>query len=290
MGSWTWPSERSVKIDGGGLDKMKSRKFSRRIILGICAGMFAGCVNDSGETSESDDETEPELVATASKDVLELPRDTLEITLKNRGDARSGVSPNLRPYKIVDGDRYFIGPLNSSFEDARVVFLDPGEESTGSFTVDNTDRDASQHGLDQILWGLGPGTYVAEWSDTVEFEIVGDPLDMEEIETVAHEMKRDNGVLHVYADATNLDDDEASVRIVPTDADGHRLIDEQLNQFGGLRDALLHADGGKVNLYTERTISIESRLDLFTDESSDDGIFTVEYDGEAYRVEVVNED
>ena len=254
---------------------------TRRAFLAGSAVAITGCIGtDSGnETNESDDEGEPEFVVSTSKDTVELPRDSLEVTAENMGDGGGGFGPHLRTYKIVDGERYIIAPRTSTLD---AVLLEPGDEFSLSFTVDNTDREHGYAGRgDQTLWGLNPGTYVTELGGTAEFEIVGEPFDAG---TVSHEVRREDGVLNVYADMESLDDNQPAVRLIPTDSDGHRLIEEQINQFYTFRDAVLRADGGEANIYTDGGLGIESRLEFYTGEDIDDGSIVIEYGDGAYEV------
>jgi hypothetical protein len=260
---------------------------TRRTFLAGSAVALTGCVGkiDSNNDTEGNDsdESEPEYVTTASKGALELPRDSLEVTVENVGDGRGSCSTSLRTYKVVDGERYIIAPLYSTLD---AVLLEPGDEYTLTFTVDNTDRDAG--GLigrgDQTLWGLNPGKYVSELvpDNGAEFEIVGESLD---VDSVSHEVVEEGAVVNVYQDAENLNDDEPAVRLTPTDADGNRLIEEQLNQFDALRDAVIHAEGNPANIYTDYPPG--SRLRFYTDEDPSDGPVVIKYDDHAYRVEMV---
>jgi hypothetical protein len=263
------------------------KKQSRRSFVATVTGVFfTGCINGNQGRESGDNESEegePEYVTTPSKDTLELPRDSLKVTVENVGDGRGSCSTSLRTYKVVDGERYIIAPLYSTLD---AVLLEPGDEYTLTFTVDNTDRDAggSPARGDYTLWGLNPGTYVSELvpDDGAEFEIVGEPLD---VDSVSHEVVEKDGVVNVYEDAENLNDDEPAVRLTPTDADGNRLIEEQLNQFDALRDAVIYADGNQANIYTDYPPG--SRLRFYTDEDLSDGPVVIKYDDHAYRVEMV---
>jgi hypothetical protein len=258
----------------------------RRVFLVSSAGALTGCLGGSGENEtngmNTTDEDEPRYAVTISKERLELPRDSLEVTTENTGDGGGGFGPHLRTYKIVDGERYIIAPRTSTLD---AVLLEPGDEFSLSFTVDNTDREHGYAGRgDQTLWGLNPGTYVTELGDTAEFEIIGEPFDAG---TVSHEVRREDGVLNVYADMESLDDNQPAVRLTPTDADGHRLIEEQINQFDALRDAVIHAEGNAANIYTDHPPS--SRLRFYTGKDLDDGPVIIEYDDESYRVEIADD-
>jgi hypothetical protein len=261
---------------------------TRRTFLTSSAVALTGCLGETDggnatDTTNDSDEGEPEYVTTASKDTLELPRDSLEVTVENVGDGRGSCSRHLRTYKVVNGERYIIAPQNWTLV---AVLLEPGAEYTLTFTVDNTDHDAGGDpgSGDQTLWGLNPGTYVSELvpDNGAEFEIVGEPLD---VDSVSHEVVEEDGVVSVYQDAENLNDDGPTVRLTPTDADGNRLIEEQLNRFDALRDAVIHADGNPANIYTDHAPS--SRLRFYTGEDLSDGPVVIEYDDRAYRVEIV---
>lgn len=260
---------------------------TRRTFLAVSATALTGCLGETDggnatDTTNDSDEGEPEYVTTASKEALELPRDSVEVTAENVGDGRGWCRTSLRTCKVVDGERYVIAPQNTTLD---MVLLEPGDEYTLTFTVDNKDRDAGRSPArgDYTLWGLNPGTYVSELvpDDGAEFEIAGEPLD---VDSISHEVVEEDGVVNVYQDAENLNDDEPAVRLTPTDADGNRLIEEQLNQFDALRDAVIHAEANPANIHTDHAPS--SRLRFYTGEDLSDGPVVIKYDDQAYRVEI----
>lgn len=267
---------------------------TRRAFLGATAAALTGCIGNTDsdndtETNESD-EGEPEFVVTASKDTLELPRDSVGVTLRNEGDGYGGYNSYWRIYKRVGDDWRFVAPHDTTL---RLPLLHADSEETRTFTVDSTDPGARGQNEDGgwTFWGLNPGRYAVEPANEMytEFDVVGEPPDFEDI-VLSYDIREEDSETVIYAKEEELHDVEPSMRVTPTDDDGAALIEEQLNQLGAVRDAVLHVED-EATIYTDEVGTIDSYLEWYVSESrnvtEEDRPIVFEYDDNAYRVETV---
>lgn len=266
------------------------KRQSRRGFVATVTGVFfTGCINSREQKSNESQNDEPEYAVTTSKDTLELPRDSLEVVVENREESEITVPPSMGIFKDTDERKYlvtpYIGPIDE-YGDQIGVSLEPKEEHSWTFVVDNTDPDSrGQDRYKHTLWGLNPGTYTAEVGYGVsEFEIEGDPVDRD---TVSYEVREKDGVTEVYYEEHNLEDEEPTIRLTTTDEEGRRLIEEQLNQLGAVRDAVLHADGGEAVVYTDEDFSVGHTRVLADIYPLEDAV--IEYENETYHVQLVDE-
>jgi len=266
---------------------------TRRSFLAGSAAALTGCLggpggNEMNETNTSDDEGEAEFVVTTSKNTLELPRDSVEVTLRNEGDGYGGFDPYWRLYKRTDEEWLFVAPIKRTL---RAPFLTSGSEETRTFTVDNTDHEArgqDEGGAGWTFWGLNPGRYAVEPANGMyaEFDVEGEPPDFGDT-LLSYDTREEDGETVIYAEE-EPHDVEPSVRIEPTDADGVTLIEERLNQLGAVRDAVLHTDG-EADIYSDETILAYVQRYAsgtpYETEENEPPVF--EYGDESYRVETV---
>ncbi|MCX2818930.1 hypothetical protein EGH25_06150 [Haladaptatus sp. F3-133] len=262
---------------------------TRRSFLAVSAASLTGCLGGDGgkETNESD-EDEPEYAVTTSKNTLEPPRDSLEVVVENREESEITIPPSIEVYKDTDEGKYlvtpYIGRIEKFQERLGGPVLEPNGEHSWTFVVDNTDPDSrGRERYKHTLWGLNPGTYTAKVGYGVsEFKIEGDPVDRDKI---SYEIKQEDGVTEVYYEEHSLEDEVPAVRLTPTDEEGRTVIEEQLNQLGGLRDAVLYADGGEAVVYTDEE-SLVGQLRVLTDIYPTEGA-VIEYENETYRARYV---
>ncbi|MGK2230756.1 MAG: hypothetical protein ACI9QA_000916 [Methanobacteriota archaeon] len=267
---------------------------TRRSFLAGSAGVLTGCLGDDGdnETNESDDEGEADFAVTTSKNTVEPPRDTVEVTLTNEGDGYGGYNPYWSIYRRIGDGWRFVAPVKRTL---RAPFLSAGSEETRTFTVDNTDHEARGQNEEGgwTFWGLNPGRYAVEPANGMyaEFDVEGEPPDFSDT-TVSYGIRNEDAQTVIYAEE-ELRDPEPSIRVTRTDADGVNLVEEQLNQLGAVRDAVLHANGEAV-VYTDDAATVYAYLQRYASERSyeteDEEPVVFRYEGESYRVEWLDTD
>ncbi len=258
---------------------------SRRQLLGLtgaaAATGFTGCLHGG-------------LSVEASKDALELPRDSLEVTLRNSGSS-TVIGPGSRSIsKVVDGEPHTLAPVQYTAEGLELASSD---DYTWTFSVDNTDPSlAPPHPSGGLsLWGLDSGRYIFDTHEdglSVEFDVEGEPVDDE---PTADDVEHDDDVVRLYTEGYRAVEDDAEeprakFTVEPVEDAGEEvgeILTEQLNQLRPIRDGFLHSDGGEVEVYVGEgePYYLDSYLRLYTGERAghDDGTM-FEYRGSVHRV------
>lgn len=237
------------------------------------------------------------LSMTPSADAVSLPNASLSFTLANETDATFEANfYGWRLHKRVEEEWYYIAP---GMWPEPLHRLPAGESHAWNVTVDNADlgseiRDPSST-QDLTLRGLGGGTYsfgTAGWfpgqhytnktAIVAQFTLDGDPISLSRTDSVER-VERDGDTVVIRMPDRDTTETVTVTRVEESPEESERLITEQIVRHTPLRNALASFEEGVETVRVENAVN-RVHSAIYVDEQK-----YVEYEGEAFRVDVEDE-